>query len=149
MWCCVCVGGRLRGWGGSLLRLSALVSATHGTWGKERRRCVFWGKLRVGEEKTENGWKIIPRGETSKLGWGFMSLAPVPHVYMLTKIYAWALTYRWWVSNKSFPNPDSSCFCLLKIPGLLTDRYRNNIQAIVIQEKFVHFLNSHSRGFDF
>lgn len=31
----------------------------------------------------------------------------------------------------------------------LREGHGNNIQAIVIQEKFVHFSNSHRRGFDF
>lgn len=145
-WECVCVSV-----GGGLLRLSALVSATQGTWGEKEGGERSGGKLRVGEEEVEDNWKIIPWGETSKPGVRFYVFGLcATRVHTQTDTCGGTHIYRWWASNKSLPNPDSSHVSVCKDPRAPLRRgYRHNTLSTVIQEKFVHFKNSHSRGFDF
>lgn len=120
--------------------------------GGEKQGGVCSGlKLRVGERGLRTTERSSHEGRPQSRGkvlwvWPLCHTCAHSHRYMRRHAH----TYRWWASKKSFPNPDSSHVSVFKDPRARLRRgYRHNIQAIVIQEKFVHFLKFSQQRFWF
>lgn len=139
MWRCVCVGGRVAG--GKPVEVKCFGVCNSGDMGRRKREVCVLGKIEGGSRADRGQVKDHPMRGDLKAGVRFYEFGlSATRVHAHTDTCAGLHIYKWWASNNSLPNPDSSHVSVFTDPRApLRYGYRNNIQAIVIQKKFVHF----------